>query len=401
LRSSDPADQLGGAVVTTWKPLIVCPSADTARRLRSALRDAGLPDAAALETYPPPGAIASIAERAGSTLCLIDLSPNPEQALAAISEAASVLPVVALIPRNDADAILRALRRGAREFLAEPTAEQIQALLERLDRLDRAAAPPAPQRKGRLLCIVPGKPGCGASTLATHLAACAHSSGDAKTLLVDLDPLTASIGFLLKLKAEYHVGDVIRDWKRMDDDLWSRLVAPSSGVDVLLAPENPAAPCPVASEVATALAAFWRARYDTVVLDLPDARAASDSGFAALADDILLVSTNELAALHATRRAVLCFEQTVPGRSRLRLVLNRYTPAMGLRREDVRTALQIEPYAVLSNDYDTLQSAILEGRPAAPSSRFAAGVVSLSQRLHGHTTTEKKSGLLGFLARRR
>jgi len=237
--------------VSVWKPLIVCPSPETARRLRSAIREAGLPDPAALDEYPPPGTIAALASRGGCTLCVIDVAANPEQAFAAIGDASSALPVVALIPQNDGDAILRALRRGAREFLAEASPEQIRAAL---DRLDRTAAPPPSQTKGRLICVVSGKPGCGASTLAVHLAAAAHSSGDPKALLVDLDPLTASIGFLLKLKSEYHVGDVIRDWKRMDDDLWSRLVAPSSGMDVLLGPENPAAPCPIPGEVAAALA---------------------------------------------------------------------------------------------------------------------------------------------------
>ncbi len=384
--------------MTAWKPLIVCPSSDTALRLRSALRDAGLPDPATVDDYPAPGTITALAGRTGSTLCFIDLAANPELALTTIGDAASALTVVALIPRNDADAILRALRRGAREFLAEPSAEQVRGLLERLD---HAVSPPAGQPKGRLLCVVPGKPGCGASTLAAHLAAFAHAAGDAKVLLIDLDPLTASIGFLFKLKSEYHVGDVVRDWKRMDDDLWSRLVAPASGVDVLLAPENPATTCPVPAEVAAALTAFWRARYDTVVLDLPDARAAAESGFAAIADEILLVSTNELAALHAARRAIVCLEQTVPGRAHLRFILNRYTPATGLRREDVRTALQVEPFAVLSNDYDVLQAAILEGRPAPASSRFSAGVLALSLRLRGQPATEKKSGWLGLLARKR
>jgi len=384
--------------VTVWKPLIVCPSPDTARRLRSALRDAGLPDPAAIDEYPPPGTIASLATRTGSTLCLIDVAADPERALATIGDAPSGLTVIALVPRNDADVILRALRRGAREFLAEPSPDQVRALLERLD---RAVSPPPTQSKGRLLCVVPGKPGCGASTLAAHLAASAQTAGDGKTLLVDLDLMTASIGFLLKLKSEYHVGDVVRDWKRMDDDLWSRLVAPASGVDVLLAPDNPAASCPIAAEVASALAAFWRARYDTVVLDLPDARVAAESGFAAIADEILLVSTNELAALHAARRSIVFLEQSVAGRAHLRLILNRYTPATGLRREDVRTALQVEPYAVLSNDYDALQTAILEGRPAPPSSRYAAGVLALSMRLRGRTPTEKKGGWLSLLARKR
>lgn len=382
--------------MTVWKPLIVCPSSETTRRLRSALLDAGLAEPVAVDSWPPPGTISTLALRTGCTLCLIDLAADQEQALAAIGDASATLPVVALHPRNDADVILRSLRRGAREFLSDSSPEQVRSLLERLD---RAAAPAGQQAKGRLLCVVPGKPGCGASTVAAHLAALPSSY--AKSLLVDLDGLTGSIGFLLKLKSEYHVGDVLRDWKRLDDDLWARLVAPSSGVDVLLAPENPCSPCAVTPEVAGALAAFWRARYDPIVLDFPGANAAAASGFAALADDLLLVSTNELAALHAARRSIEVLEQTVPDRTRVRLILNRYTPATGLKREDVKTALQVEPYAILNNDYDTLQAAILEGRPAPASSRFGAAIRALSLRLRGRPAPEKKSGWLGRLALRR
>lgn len=380
--------------MTVWKPLIVCPSSETARRLRSALLDAGLPEPVAIDSWPPPGTIPALALRTGCSLCLIDLADDQEQALAAIGDAAPTLPVVAVNPRNDADVILRSLRRGAREFLPDASPEQVRSLLERLS---RAGAPAASRSKGRLLCVVPGKPGCGASTLAAHLAVAARSSGDGKALLVDADPLTATIGFLLKLKSEYHVGDVIRDWKRMDDDLWSRLVAPSAGVDVVLAPENPCAPCATSPDVASALADFWRQRYDAVVIDMPDARAAAESGFAAIADDLVLVSTNELSALHATRRAIERLEQSVPDRGRLRLILNRYTPATGLKREDVKTALGVEPFAVLTNDYDLLQTAILEGRPAPSSSRFAIGVQALSLRLSGRPALEKKGGWLGRL----
>jgi pilus assembly protein CpaE len=384
--------------VTVWKPLIVCPSSATARRLRSALLDAGLPEPLIVDAWPPPGTIPALALRTGCTLCIVDLADDQEQALAAIGDAAPALPVVALNPRNDADVILRSLRRGAREFLPEPSPEQVRSLLERLN---RAGAPPSPQPKGRLLCVVPGKPGCGASTLAAHLAVACRSTGDAKALLVDLDPLTATIGFLLKLKSEYHVGDILRDWKRMDDDLWSRLVAPTAGVDVVLAPENPCSPCAVSPEVASALADFWRQRYGAVVLDLPDAGAAAESGFAAIADDLILVTTNELAALHATRRAIERLEQSVSDRGRVRLILNRYTPATGLKREDIRTALGIEPFAVLSNDYDLLQTAILEGKPAPASSRFAGNVQALAMRLRGRAPGEKKGGWLGRLTSRR
>src|SRR3954451_13435520 len=386
------------ALVTAWKSLIVSPSPETTRLLRAALIGAGVSDPQALADYPPPRTLAGLAARIGATLCLVDLAADPERALATIGDAAPKLIVIAVNPRDDANVILRALRRGAREFLSEPSADQVRALLLRLE---HASGPSATQPMGRLLCVVPGKPGCGASTLATHLALAARAAGDSRALLVDADPLTATIGFLLKLKSEYHVGDVVRDWRRLDEDLWGRLIPPSAGVDVLLAPQNPCAECPLSPEISAALAGFWRNRYDTVVVDTPNARAAVESGFAALADDLLLVSTNELSALHATRRAIEHLEQTVPDRTRLRLILNRYTAATGLKREDVRTALQVEPFAVLSNDYDLLQAAILEGKTAPPGSRFGAGVQELSLRLRGRPASEKKSGWLERLALRR
>ena len=377
-----------------WKPLLLCPTPDTARRLRAAFAEAGVGAPALLGEYPRAGAVAALAVERGCNLCLVDLAADEEQALLTIGDASPAVPVIAVNTRKDADVILRALRRGARDFLSEISTEQVRELLDRLDR--GSASEPA--RQGKLYCVVPGKPGCGASTLAVHLAAEEHAAGRT-VLLVDADPLAGAVAFLLKLKSEYHLGDVLRDWKRMDDDLWSRLVTSWRGVDVVLAPQDPATACTVLPELAGQLAAFWRKRYDVTLLDSPDARAAVDTGFAASADEVLLVATNELAALHATRRGLDLLAQTTAARACVRLVLNRYHAATGLKREDVRAALQVEPFATLSNDYDLLQTALLEGRPAPSGSRFSAGVRALSQTLRGAAPPPRRTNWLGRFGR--
>jgi Flp pilus assembly CpaE family ATPase len=138
---------------------------------------------------------------------------------------------------------------------------------------------PARHAPGAVYCVVPGKPGCGASTLAAHLAIQLRRDGANPVLLVDGDYLTASIAFMLKLKPEFHLEDVLRDWARMDDDVWSRLTVPAFGLDVLAAPEDPTTRTEVSRQFAGELCAFWRERYEAVVLDLPDVRAAVDCGF--------------------------------------------------------------------------------------------------------------------------
>ncbi|HWB85719.1 MAG TPA: hypothetical protein VG675_16360 [Bryobacteraceae bacterium] len=373
-----------------WKPLVICPHAEMSQRICSAMTEIGFGEVCHIAEYPRMGAIAGVAAQHGCNICFLDMASNQEHALLLVSEAAPGLPVVALNPRNDADLILRCLRRGACEFLAEPGGEQVAGVLERLAR----KRSPVEQRKtGKVYCIIPGKAGCGASTLALHLAVelrrCASSG---KTLLVDADSLSGSLAFLLKLKPEFHLGDALRDCDRMDDDLWARMAASACGIDVLAAPQNPWESFDVDRHHSADLLAFWRDRYESVVLDTPGVQLAVNAGFANLAEEVLLVTTNELASLHATRRALEYLEHTGIDRKHVRLVVNRYTPVTGLKRDDVLTALKLEAFAILGNDYDAVQNAVLEGKPVAVGTRFGRSIQTLVQQLGGSTVPEKKSG---------
>jgi pilus assembly protein CpaE len=250
--------------------------------------------------------------------------------------------------------------------------------------------------------VLPAKPGCGASTIAVHLALELRAGGRRKVLLVDTDVLTGSVAFILKLKSEYHLEHVLRDWSRMEDDLWSRLVVAYSGMDVLLAPEDPATRLDIGAALAGEMLAWWRQRYDAVVLDLPDVRSASDSGLLAHADRTLLITTNELAALHAARRAIEFLALPAADRNRRHLIVNRYTPALGLKKEDLKAALLAEPFAVLSNDYAAVQEALLDGKPVAPGSHFRVSIEALCRQLQGQPSAHKLGGSwLGFFHHRK
>ena len=369
-----------------WKPLVVCPDPELERRIRAALLDAGVPDAETGREYLRPGQIAAIGARRETNICFLDVASDQERALLLISEISAVMPVVALSPQKDADLFLRCLRRGACEFLPAPAADTVRGLFERLSRTHGAQTA---TRAAVAYCVIPGKPGCGSTTVAVHLALQMRSAG--RVLLVDTDTMAGTIAFMLKLKSEFHLDDAVRDWKRMDEDLWARLSAPFSGIDVLLAPDIPTARLEIGRALAGEMVRFWKERYSTIVLDAPDLRMAIESGFLLHADQIILVTTNELASLHATRRAVEFLDLTIADRGRLRLVVNRYTPATGLKREDVKAALQVDPFAVLSNDYDTVQEALLDGKPAAAGSRFRSSILALSQALQGKPPAAKRS----------
>jgi len=362
-----------------------------------AFTELGIAAGSSLPEYPRMGSLIGLAAHGGCNICLLDVASNVEQAMLLIGEAAPSMPVVALSPRKDADLILRCLHRGAGEFLAEPTAQQLRLAL---DRLGRARGPVSAPKPSTVYCVVPGKPGCGASTLAVHLAIELKQAGAARVLLVDTDVLGGAIAFLLKVKADFHFGDAIRDRQRMDSDLWARLTVLCHGVDVLLAPESPVTGVEIDSAAAADLVHFWQAQYEAIVVDTAGAQPGAIE-FIRLADQILVVATNELVALHATRRAVEYLEKNAIDRRRLRLVVNRYSPATGLKREEVESALKLEPYVLLANEYEIVQQAVLEGKPVASGTRFNRGLRTLAARLSGKEVPEaKKPAWLGLLPRR-
>src|SRR5674476_1607478 len=141
-----------------WKPLVVCPQPDFQRRLHAVLTELAVEQPCTLTEYPRSGTIAALVARHACNICFLDAATDSEDAQLLISELAPVVPVVALHPRNDADLILRCLRRGACEFVADPTADAVRGVFERLARTHLDAAHPA---QGAVYCVVPGKPGCG------------------------------------------------------------------------------------------------------------------------------------------------------------------------------------------------------------------------------------------------
>jgi Flp pilus assembly CpaE family ATPase len=97
------------------------------------------------------------------------------------------MPAVVVIDKaNDPDRILRCLRQGAAEFLYLPfRAEQLRQALARLGR--RAQAAIAQPRSGsQVYCLMPGKSGSGATTLACNPAFQLQELNVLKVLLRDL-----------------------------------------------------------------------------------------------------------------------------------------------------------------------------------------------------------------------
>ncbi len=308
-----------------------------------------------MKTYPQRNTLEIRLRQLKPEVVLLDLATDFEQASEVIRAVTALDPaihVVGLHVRNDSDAVLRALRQGASEFLCAPFDAAVQR--QALARIRRLINPreQAIHRAGTAVAFTSAKPGSGASTLAMQLGLALGHGWGRKVLVADLDPMTAAIGLYLKLEDRVAAGG---------PDVWSKLRANPNGPDVLPAGDTAGGTIPPA-----ALHEFLeraRSAYDWVILDLPAVFHRLSLLALPEADRVFLVTTAELPSLHLARKAVNFLGQLGFGRDRTRVLVNRVERRSGLTPSDVEKILNAPVHRSFSEDYFTLEGALAGGRP--------------------------------------
>jgi pilus assembly protein CpaE len=382
-----------------WKALFICPNQKIIRDLAPLLRK-HLPTFSGhdLNAYPQRHQLAEVVLKETPNLCLLEIGEPPDAGLALIPDLLRVdakLPIIVVLPSNDPELVLRCLRQGASDFLIPPfTSDQVEGGLQKIARLQ----PNRVSTAGRVYCIMPAKGGCGASTIASNLAY-QMKRGDKRILLADLDPLAGTLSFLLKIKSAYSFMDALARSHDIDADLWKAVVTSRQGVDVMLSPEVMTEGMSELKD-ATSIIEYARGTYDLVVLDTGGVYGDWNLSQAQLADEILLVTTNELTALQAVQRALGYLDANNIGRHKLRLIVNRYDRHTGLSKDVIGTALHTDIFHIMPSDYEAIQKSLMEGKPLGPATSFGKSVIGLADRLGGtsEAPNKKNSSLSGLLS---
>jgi pilus assembly protein CpaE len=383
-----------------WKALFICPKQQIIRDL-APLLTRYLPNftGAELNAIPSRRQITEAIAVEQPNLCFLEVGEASDGSLAVIPDllrADPKLPIIVVLCSNDPEQVLRCLRQGASDFLIHPfVAEHVEAALHKISRLQ----PSRTKSPGKVYCVMPAKGGCGASTIASNFAHQLKRQADKRILLADLDPLAGTLSFLLKIKSNYSFMDVLARSSEIDADLWKAMVTDRQGVDVLLSPEVMTEGMAELSD-ASSIIEYARGTYDLVVLDTGSVYGDWNLSQARLADEILLVTTNELTALQAVQRALSYMDSNNIGRYKIRLIVNRYDRHVGLSKDVIGTALHADIFHILPTDYEAIQKALMEGKPLPPNTNFGKGVAALVDRLVGgvEPANKKSSSLSGLLS---
>lgn len=384
----------------SWRPLVISPNAAIRKSLLNVLVER-CPERAVMNDYPAEAEILECVQAKHANVCFIDVSTDESRALLLIRTlASSEATIVALHIGSDSGLILRCLRCGAHEFISQPIEPgPAWAVLDQLAARRRGHGS---DFWGSVYAVVPAKPNMGSTTVATNIAIRARNESSGSVLLADLDPLYGNVKFLLRIQASSTFSNAFSNWKRMDRELWDGCVVHHSGIDVLLAPEEQGltgfeAPSP--GEFVN----FLRSRYAISFLDFPGLISEWYGQLASACDGVLLVTTNELAAVHAAKRSLASLTANSSDMAKLKILLNRYLPETGLACDAVETALRMPVFHTLPNDYAAVQKAVFEGTPVPSGSRLGQELDELCRRVIGTPAPRKQqrswSSLFGFQKR--
>jgi pilus assembly protein CpaE len=255
--------------------------------------------------------------------------------------------------------ILGSMRSGAREFLQLPIiAEELKTVLDRT--AEFSATVENKSKNARLVAVFSGKGGTGVSFFATNLAA----AMSVPTLLIDLNLQAGDAGSFLGLDVKYSLSDFVSNRARLDDSLITTFITPHSGnLALLAAPLETHEAEDIKPEDVTEVLHLLGQRYECIVLDLPHTFDPVTISALDLADDILLLLTLDIPGIRSTKRALKVFDRLGYPRSKVHVVVNRWSKNIDVELQKVQAHLGEQFIGLVPNDYRKVIESINLGQP--------------------------------------
>ena len=321
-------------------------------------------------------------ERAQPDVVIMDYQPRLEEAIRRI-HSATLAPVIVIHDAVDAETILTVIRSGAREYVYPPYQPSLLQALERIGR-EHAEQEGAKGVSGHILGLLSAKGGCGATTVACHLAAEMRRLTKKEILLADLDLASGVVGFLMNAQSPYSILDAAANLHRLDLSYWKALVFNGNPrLEVIAAPgvaNLKGAPEPDAFRE---VLRFTRAHYDWIIADLGRGLNFFTMSLLEDLDHLLLVSHAEVPALYQTKNIVQTLRHAGFNPERIRLLMNRAPEDADFSIQEVERLIGLPIQWKLPNSYPELYRAYAEGRLLAPETPLGKHFTRLAQNLMG------------------
>ncbi len=332
-------------------------------------------------------------KRLSLDLVLLDINPEGEMIEETIRRVKTVSPasMVAVVHASpDPEVILGAMRAGADEFVLPPFEEKLSSALQRISaQISKREAANRPA--GKVVGVVSAKGGCGASTVACHVASEFQRATQHDVLLADLDLESGLVGFLMKTTTQYSMLDAVKNVHRLDYSFWKGLVSNTRPrLDVMPCPGGLTISDPWDPTHFREVFRLVRSMYGWVIADLgrtlnPIALTVLDD-----LDEVFLVTTPSVTALYQAKLFISRITDIGFPRNQLRLIVNRVPKRYELTSDDMQRSLGVPVYAELP-ERPELDDAYAAGKLLGGSSDLGKAFGDLALKMAGMREEKAKS----------
>lgn len=352
--------------------------------------------------FAQPGAapfeIARIVERHKPDLLFVEMSRiagAPQQWMDTIRCGGETL-VAAVHTSAEPNEMIAALRAGACEFIHLPVRPAI------FDAMDRVATILESRRtqtveRGTITGLLSAKGGCGATTLACHLAVAAHRARPSSRVLVaDLDHQAPAAHRLFRANPRLHTTEAFESARRLSSGSWQEFASPvEDGVDLLAGAPASTDAAPDAWRI-DSLFRFVTRHYSHILVDLGRNLNPFNWAFLPPLDELILVTAPDVLALFQTRQILQTLQSRGFDKNRVRLILNRnHLAPQDFWVESIEQMFEIGVLEVIPNDYTTLNNMSRSQFEFPAGTHFGKTLTRLAGKLAGaHDPKAAESGRL-------
>lgn len=323
-------------------------------------------------------------KRATPDLLLIDFSQFQRLFAGAAQALKSLSPPPAIVvvhDRVDAETILKCIRAGADEFVVPPFGPSLREALGHVCR-QRAEQECHERPSGQVVGFVSAKGGCGATTLACHVAVGIRQATKHEVLLADFDLQVGMVGYLMKAETPHSTLDAAYRASSLDFRSWREMVWHAQPrLDVIPAPDR--LWCygePLDSGPFREVIRSVRAHYGWVVVDLGRGLNSISRGIVEELDRLFVVSTPDVPALFQGKQIVQSLIHSNYNGYRLRFILNRAPKHREFTKKEVHDLVGLPVYSELAESSE-LEQAFARAKLVAADSRPGKQLADLAMQI--------------------
>jgi pilus assembly protein CpaE len=317
-----------------------------------------------------------IANQTTPHVVVVAIDADLEKACKAIERLAQELPDVAILAiskRDDGQAILKALRAGAKEFLTMPFGvDTLSEALRKLEKTGKAQHSPNlgvnKKEKTLVISFLGSRGGVGCTSLSVNLAATLAADPHNKVVLVDLDLALGDADIALDLIADYTLSDLVENIDKLDMTFLNRSLSKhSTGLALLPHPLNVGDATAITEDHLKRIISLLGACHTHLVLDLSKSLRQTDICALAMSDFIFLVVQLEITSIRNTIRLLSTLDADGRLGPRVKLVLNRVGMVTDISIEKAVELLGRPFFWEVPNDHKVMMESRNSGTPMVKS----------------------------------